>query len=335
MKSKIRNHSKLDKISQTTLGIIFLVSAILKIIDFPFFVESLQPIYFLPVDAAVVAAISVILSELILGFLISTNILSKQSILLAIVLLSIFVLIGFYSVITSKNWICACFGSIFSGTFSYSTIIRDIFLLALAIFVYHRYSLTKFKDRNINQLGVAVSILCSLTLLFSFFLKQQKSPSQLIIGNKIEDFQAQSLNGKFIDTYAKGEFSYILFILFDIERDCLSCLTEFPLWNKIHNDFFSDVRMIGVAYAKDKEFLDKWISVRNLKFPIILDEDKQIMNLFNNVGTPTKILINQENQIIGFQKSSSNEKEQNKFYNLIEQKLKEYSSSDKYINYYY
>lgn len=335
MISKIKKLWNLDKISQIILGMIFLISAILKIIDLPAFFESLQSIYFIPVDAIVGIAISVILIELIIGFLISTNILAKQSILLAIGLLSIFELIGFYSVVTNQNWVCACFGSVFSGTFSYSTIIRNTFILLLAVFVYHRCSLTKFQDGNINQLGVAITILCSLTLLFSFFLKQQKSPSQLIIGNKIEYFQVQSLNGKFIDTYAKGEFSYTLFILFDIERDCLSCLTEFPLWNKIHNDFFFDVRMIGVAYAKDKEFLEKWISVRNLKFPIILDEDKQIINLFNNVGTPTKILINQENQIIGFQKSSSNEKEQNKFYNLIEQKLVDYSSSDKYINYYY
>lgn len=332
--TKIKNNIidinvNLTLISQTFLGVIFFISAVLKIFDLPFFVESLQPLYFIPDDVVIIIAVFVILIELILGFLISTNIIAKQSILLAIGLLSIFELIGFYSVVTNQNWVCACFGSVFSGNFSYSTIIRDTFILLLAVFVYYRCSLTKFQDVNINQLGVAITILCSLTLLFSFFLKQQKSPSQLIIGNKIEDFQAQSLNGKFIDTYAKGEFPYTLFILFDIEKDCLSCLTEFPLWNRIHNDFFSDVRMIGVAYAKDKEFLEKWISVRNLKFPITLDKDKQIINLFNNVGTPTKILINQENQIIGFQKSSNNEKEQNKFYNLIEQKLEAYFSSDK------
>ncbi|MDP2209907.1 MAG: redoxin domain-containing protein [Bacteroidota bacterium] len=309
--------------SQVLLGLIFIISAILKTVYFQLFIESLQSFNFISHNILFYIATGIILLELIVGFFISSGRYAKYAVITSIILLSLFNIIGVYSILLEKNWICACFGPFLSGSFSFSTILRNTFILILALYVYSFRS----KEYTFNILSNSNTVilllsLVSLSIILSVPLIQKKVQKEHIkIGNIIKNMKIQSIDSKIIDT-SERKRTLLLFIIFDAEKDCASCLIEFSLWKKIYEDYNSVIEVIGIASARSEDFLRAWTNARKIKFPIIFDERKELFAEYK-ISTPLKILVNSFNEIVSIQKSTDNLELQNAFLDEIENFLKE------------
>ncbi|MDI6786401.1 MAG: redoxin domain-containing protein [bacterium] len=302
---------------QVLLGLIFLISAILKTVYFQLFIESLQSFNFISHSILYLMATGIIILELIVGFFISSGLYTKYAVITSIILLSLFNIIGVYSILWQKNWICACFGPFLLGNFSFSTILRNTFILILALYVYSfRSKGYHLKSLSNSNTGILLLLMVLLSFILLIPIMQKKVQKEHIkIGNIINNMKIQSIDGKIIDTSERKQ-TLLLFIIFDVEKDCASCLTEFSLWGKINEDYNSMIEVIGIASARSEDLLRAWTNARKIKFPIIFDERKELFAEFK-ISTPLKILVNSFNEIVSIQKSTDNFELQNAFLDEI------------------
>ena len=76
---------------------------------------------------------------------------------------------------------------------------------------------------------------------------------------------------------------------------CKSCKKELPLVNKVHNDKTTNV--IGINVDKNKEDGEAFVQKLGLTFPVIYDEEKNLVEAFNPIGFPALYYV-KNNKII-------------------------------------
>lgn len=89
---------------------------------------------------------------------------------------------------------------------------------------------------------------------------------------------------------------YIMLVIFSI-NDCVDCLMEAYMWEKIHENYSSNIKVIGIGYADNKRQLDIFLKHKKIKFPVWYDKDKKFLKYYN-IKTPKRIVINIDNKIM-------------------------------------
>lgn len=295
------------------MGFVFLVSAVLKAVSYELFYESLLPFEFITSTYTQFVAIGIIIIELFIGFTIISGTMIRLTLIITLLLLFAFMTISIYSVLFDKNWICACFGSVLYGSFSISSILRDGFIIILTLYVFF-FQEKDYCYRNFPN-TVTISLVFSFGLLSLILLMpiiDSSNKNSIKLNDNLTDIKIQSVDNQLIETSRRNKF-FLLYIIFNPEQDCISCLSEYPLWNKIYKDFNDVIQVIGIARARDIHFIKTWKDVRKLKFQIILDPNAELFDNYN-ISTPMKILVDSSNRTILLHKSSDNPDQQKKFY---------------------
>jgi peroxiredoxin len=72
---------------------------------------------------------------------------------------------------------------------------------------------------------------------------------------------------------------------------------EAYMWEKIHENYSSNIKVIGIGYADNKRQLDIFLKHKKIKFPVWYDKDKKFLKYYN-IKTPKRIVINIDNKIM-------------------------------------
>ncbi|HEX2869063.1 MAG TPA: MauE/DoxX family redox-associated membrane protein [Ignavibacteriales bacterium] len=298
---------------QITLGLLFLLSAILKATDLQQFISDVQSFNVLSLGIVEKAAIIIVILEFLIGFAITASIWPKLAIAAAVACLVCFEVIAFYSVLAHKEWVCSCFGPLFRGRFSYSTIIRDTFMLALAIYIFffraEEYLFKNFPSVISNTVITLFIVLFAAALIFSHPLNVPKE--NIIVGCKLTNLKFQTIDGEKLDL-TKHEKKYLLLVFFDAKHDCASCLTEFLLWKKLQENYNSAIQVVGIGSAPSRDYLALWVKARKIKFPVVFDYGKTFIGKFN-ITTPIKIFLDQNNAVVLMNESTGDKELQGGF----------------------
>jgi putative oxidoreductase len=115
---------------RVVLGILFIYSGVMKIIDTNFFVKSLENYKLLPVEALNIFALIIPWLELIIGILLLLGIFVKEGALLGSIMMVIFIVAIIIALSRGLNIECGCFGTADASKIGLLKIIEDFFILS-------------------------------------------------------------------------------------------------------------------------------------------------------------------------------------------------------------
>ena len=133
-------------------------------------------------------------------------------------------------------------------------------------------------------------ILILLPCLLATFLPvfgRGEDNSILHIGSNIPPFSITLNDGRTIDTDTlKGKPAIIVFF----HTGCIDCQKELPLLQKAYDQWNSQIQLICISRAENKESIEQFWNRKKLTIPYSAQPDRHIYHLFAHKGIP-KIYI--------------------------------------------
>ena len=284
------------------LGAVFLLSGFMKIINITDFMDTVESYNIFP--SSIVLYLSVILCviELTIGFSVLFGIFPKAGIVGVIVLMIIFNTLTLWSIMNDKGWVCRCFGDLFKSQLNYSSLLRNLFILIGGVYIFYKKSFISFANKLSPQ-KFDLLIIAFLIFISAFLFAENISNSsskELKVGDSFPTSMFNNvLNSKF--KVPSENTKYILVVVFSL-NDCPDCLTEARMWKEITNDFYKNIKVLGIAYANNEHQLKSFIDYYGISFPIIYDWNKKFIGKYVT-HTPVKLLCDNTTKIVGIEKS--------------------------------
>jgi peroxiredoxin len=169
-----------------------------------------------------------------------------------------------------------------------------------------------------NKKSILEILMKTLKRLIIFFLfcnillaqDDISSSTVLKVGDQLPSFSVQLLQGKTItSTELKGKVVLINFWA----TWCPPCKAEMPLiqediYNAIHDSRF---QVLAISRGEEKEIVKKFIEKTKYTFPIYLDSNKKVYELFATKYIPRNFVIGKDGKIkwlsTGFKQEEFNE----------------------------
>lgn len=146
-----------------------------------------------------------------------------------------------------------------------------------------------------------------ITLVSSVIYSQDDAAASTLInkGDKAPKFEVQSISGEWLSSdQLKGKVTLINFWA----TWCPPCRAEFPLLQKDIYDSIKDKDFLVMAISRGEETdtVKKFIDKNKYTFPIYVDKEAKVYNLFANKYIPRNFVIGKDGNIkwasIGFVK---------------------------------
>ena len=112
---------------------------------------------------------------------------------------------------------------------------------------------------------------------------------------KTPDFTLDDLNGKKVSL---SNFAGKPVILFIWTTWCPFCRGEIlELQNKYKDMKAGGIELLAIDIGESREKVKKFLDKKNIEFPVLLDIDFKVANMYAVIGVPTIILINSQGEI--------------------------------------
>ena len=141
----------------------------------------------------------------------------------------------------------------------------------------------------------------TITVLFlSLFLIFSHScfavtPLTLKEGQLAPSFRLSSVSGSEI---ALSDFKNKAVLLFFWATWCPFCTGELPQLQKRYAEMKSKgIEVLAIDIAEPTEKVARFVSMKGVKFPVLLDKDNKVANSYGLVGVPTYVLIDSQGKI--------------------------------------
>jgi cytochrome c biogenesis protein CcmG, thiol:disulfide interchange protein DsbE len=121
------------------------------------------------------------------------------------------------------------------------------------------------------------------------FLNHTKSE-----GQTISQFDIESIDGKIVDSLKLKKPLVVVFWA----TWCIPCQVELARLNHLINDQKIEAdSVLAISIREERQTVEKEIKDRDYKFPVALDQDGHISQLFKVNATPTILFIDHKNKI--------------------------------------
>lgn len=290
-------------IAQYCLGIVFILSSLLKQITFEDFVMSIQMYKVLPEEHSHFVALFVCIIEVLIGIMIFFNIYGKTAIKVAIIMMTFFTIFSLWSVILNKDWTCNCFGSFFSQKINYAVIIRNITILILLMIVHKNFIAESLLDKIKNKALLIVIIL--FITASPFLYKTLYTPTTpLKMGDTLLLDDLITIDNNIIRL--KNIRGNKIFFIFSLS-DCSSCLEEALFWKNLNTEFDGKIYPMVIVNSPNFHTLNAFLKHKKVTFNVIFDHTGILIQSLHT-NTPTKILVNDKNIILDISPMLGSEK---------------------------
>ena len=175
---------------------------------------------------------------------------------------------------------------------------------------------------------ILIGILVSLSMLTMAQSYQQVIPEEygykVKIGEEVPNFDLVLPNGE--NTNIKALRGKIIMLQFTASW-CSVCRMEMPhiesqIWKKLQSN--DDFRLYGIDLKEDKATVDKFQSDMKITYPLALDTDGEIFDMFTvpNAGVTRNVIVDREGKI-AYMTRLYKEKEFNEMVDVINALLAE------------
>lgn len=137
---------------------------------------------------------------------------------------------------------------------------------------------------------ITVMVLLALSICFT------KETQAVNTANKAADFTLQGVNGEkiILSEILKDKKAVLVFWA----SRCPHCVNEVPDVEKFYKDNQNKIAVIGVNLQESKEKVASFIKKMGITYPIALDVDGKVGQLYNVRGIPTVVAIDKDENII-------------------------------------
>lgn len=113
---------------------------------------------------------------------------------------------------------------------------------------------------------------------------------------KAADFSLQDLGGSTVTLSAlKGKVVLLNFWA----TWCPSCVSEMPSLNKLYGEMKSrGLEIIAVSTDGSASSVRDFVETHKLRFPIVMDVDRDVIHLYHVFSLPTSFLINKQGIVV-------------------------------------
>ena len=256
---------KFEKSASFLLGFIFLVAAASKGMDLVRFsreIELLLVYIGFPQSSPILnvsfyIAVGVVLLEFGCGLGLIIRFKTRIITILTIILLSIFLLINSFGLITGKLEFCGCFGLLFERNLI-ASLIENSFLLGLALYI-----LTKKSSENKNLRLFSILYVISIIWLVIFFVIPPGFTA--LREGRVWEYEISGFEFNKKDNLA----------IWFMDPSCEECLNKFPIINQFPQSGYSVIALTDASEGRVNEFRFDY----EPKFPIFNIDTKDIMQM--------------------------------------------------------
>lgn len=293
--------------------IVFIFSGFSKITAFSEFTIGLQEIFFIPSSFITILALSIVILELVIAFLLLFSD-KKITIRFSILLLVVFTILLIYSATFYPGWNCNCFGAFTSLISFYTTpVVRNIILITIGLILYfnEKYiKISNWKSRILFLIGILL-----VYILISIDIEDiGKGPKKNIFeGSIFTNVEINKILENQLPEHTKEEF--LLLIVFSLD-DCSYCLLDAFNWSKINNMYDNNLNVIGLFNGNPGRSFNIFKKHKKINFKILENKDNWFLKNYE-VIQPAKILIKNDT-VIDITRSSGNIKNQEKYYRKLD-----------------
>jgi len=79
---------------------------------------------------------------------------------------------------------------------------------------------------------------------------------------------------------------------------CEPCIDEMPILQAVYDDYGDDgLMLLGVNLGESADVIQDWLTTHRLDFPIVLDENLEIAQLYRLRGQPSTVIIDADGRI--------------------------------------
>jgi len=119
---------------------------------------------------------------------------------------------------------------------------------------------------------------------------------EIVIGREIQPVALKTLDGanfNFSDLHS----DYTLLIFF--ATDCPYCAKDIPLWQKMYEQGIArNISILGITAETNTEAVSEYVRKHDIRFPILLDQNRELFAQLRIFGTPTKVFLSSDMSII-------------------------------------
>jgi cytochrome c biogenesis protein CcmG, thiol:disulfide interchange protein DsbE len=117
------------------------------------------------------------------------------------------------------------------------------------------------------------------------------------VGSTMPAYKAELLDGKPFDIAA--ERGNVVFLNLWATW-CGPCRQEIPELQKLHNEYAEQgFKVVGVSLDESgKETVQQFVTENSMTYPIALDPEGKLANVFQTTGIPTSVLIDRSGKIV-------------------------------------
>lgn len=138
-----------------------------------------------------------------------------------------------------------------------------------------------------------ILVLMTLAIVFTIYSNLTKEKNEILqVGDKAPDFVLVDMKGEKhqLSDY-KGQGVFLNFW----GTWCKPCEREFPLMDKHYQEYKEKgLEILAVNIGESNFAVQKYVDRKSLGFPVLIDNNKSVMETYNINPLPTTLLINPE-----------------------------------------
>lgn len=153
-------------------------------------------------------------------------------------------------------------------------------------------------EKKKKRFYIRASILSVLVVAIAFTIYSnltKEKTAVLQVGDNAPDFALIDMNGEKhqLSDY-KGQGVFLNFW----GTWCKPCEREFPLMDKHYQDYKDQgLQILAVNIGESNFAVQKYVDRKGLTFPVLIDNNKSVMETYNINPLPTTMLVNPEGKI--------------------------------------
>lgn len=160
----------------------------------------------------------------------------------------------------------------------------------------HLYQLS-LQDKSLRFLACNLCWLIMLAAMILGGCKQSEEVKELQIGDTAPDFAVKDLSGNVIVLSSLGDSPVVLRFF---ETNCRFCKADTPVINTFYRDHSKSnlkVLYVGSFYESEKS-LKAFAEEMGVPFPVAMDRDGRLADLYNIRAYPQTIFIGPQRQLL-------------------------------------
>lgn len=166
----------------------------------------------------------------------------------------------------------------------------------ILVFMKERTVETMEKKKKRFYMRSAILVIMAAAIVFTIYSNLTKEKTAVLqVGDEAPDFVLTDMNG---EQHRLSEYRGQGVFLNFWGTWCKPCEREFPLINDQYQEVKDDgLQILAVNVGESDFVVQKFVNRKALTFPVLIDNNKSVMETYNINPLPTTFLVNPEGKI--------------------------------------